>query len=104
MDSCNRSKRCYKMNKAEIEVQYNFVPYSYVAENGKTNPCYKINKSGIMQMLNKESALVRYKTHQYIEALEDRLKQDPYIKNVSKGQDFFWNVLKIFCIYFETIK
>ena len=29
-------------------------------------------------MLNKDSVLVRYKTQQYIEALDDRLKQDPY--------------------------
>ena len=29
----------------------------------------------VMQMCNKESALVRFKTQQYIEALENRLKQ-----------------------------
>ena len=29
-------------------------------------------------MLNKESALVRYKTQEYIEALENKLKQDPF--------------------------
>lgn len=63
------------LRKFKIKVENNFVPYSYVAENGKTNPCYKINKSGIMQMLNKESALVRYKTQQYIEVLENKLKQ-----------------------------
>ncbi|WP_170074475.1 ORF6C domain-containing protein [Paraclostridium dentum] len=34
-----------------------------------------MNKSGIMQMLNKESALVRYKTQQYIESLENKLKE-----------------------------
>lgn len=66
------------LKNLKIEVENNFVPYSYVAENGKTNPCYKMNKAGIMQMLNKESALVRYKTQQYIEALENKLKQDPY--------------------------
>lgn len=63
------------LKKLNISVENNFVPYSYVAENGKTNPCYKINKAGIMQMLNKESALVRYKTQQYIEALENELKE-----------------------------
>ena len=65
-----------KLGKAGIEVQYNFVPYSYIAENGKTNPCYKMNKAGIMQMLNKESALVRYKTQKYIESLENRLNEN----------------------------
>ncbi|WP_270670493.1 ORF6C domain-containing protein [Paraclostridium bifermentans] len=63
------------LKKLNISVENNFVPCSYVAENGKTNPCYKINKAGIMQMLNKESALVRYKTQQYIEALENELKE-----------------------------
>lgn len=63
------------LKKLNIRVENNFVPYSYVAENGKTNPCYKMNKAGIMQMLNKESALVRYKTQQYIEVLENELKE-----------------------------
>ncbi|WP_338557977.1 ORF6C domain-containing protein [Paraclostridium sordellii] len=64
-----------KLKNAGVEVEQNFQPYSYIAENGKTNPCYKMNKAGIMQMLNKESALVRYKTQQYIEALENKLKE-----------------------------
>lgn len=67
-----------KLKKAAVEVEQNFLPYSYVAENGKTNPCFKMNKAGIMQMLNKESALVRYKTQQYIEKLEEKIKQDPF--------------------------
>lgn len=53
----------------------NFVPVNYTDTKGEQRPCYKMNKSGIMQMLNKESALVRYKTQQYIEGLENRLKQ-----------------------------
>ncbi len=57
---------------------HNFVEVVYTDAKGEERPCYKLNKAGIMQMLNKESALVRYKTQQYIEALEDRLKQDPY--------------------------
>lgn len=54
---------------------HNFVEVVYTDAKGEERPCYKLNKAGIMQMLNKESALVRYKTQQYIEALEDRLKQ-----------------------------
>ena len=68
-------KEVETLGNAGVEVGLNFQPYSYVAENGKTNPCYKMNKSGIMQMLNKESALVRYKTQQYIEALENKIKE-----------------------------
>lgn len=54
---------------------HNFVEVTYIDAKGEKRPCYKMNKAGIMQMLNKESALVRYKTQQYIEALENRLKQ-----------------------------
>ncbi len=68
-------KEIETLKKLNVRVENIFVPYSYVAENGKTNPCYKMNKTGIMQMLNKESALVRYKTQQYIEILENKLKQ-----------------------------
>lgn len=46
---------------------------SYVDKNNQVRPCYKMDKAGIMQMLNKESALVRYKTQQYIEALENKI-------------------------------
>ena len=34
---------------------------------------YKLSRDGILQMLNKESAVVRYKTVQYINALESEL-------------------------------
>lgn len=64
------------LKKAGIKAENNFVPGSYIDKNNQERPCYKLNKAGIMQMLNKESALVRYKTQQYIEALEDRLKEN----------------------------
>lgn len=54
---------------------HNFVETSYKDSWNRDKRCYKMNKAGIMQMLNKESALVRYKTQQYIEALENKLKQ-----------------------------
>ena len=47
----------------------------YIDAKGEKRPCYKMNKFWIMQMLNKESALVRYKTQQYIEALEKELNK-----------------------------
>lgn len=55
---------------------HNFVETSYKDSWNRDKRCYKMNKAGIMQMLNKESALVRYKTQQYIEALENRLKEN----------------------------
>ena len=53
----------------------NFSESTYVNSQNKIQPCYKMSKAGIMQMLNKESALVRQKTQEYIEALENKLKQ-----------------------------
>lgn len=59
-----------------ISNAHNFVEVTYKDLKGEERPCYKMNKAGIMQMLNKESALVRYKTQQYIEALENKLKNN----------------------------
>lgn len=63
------------LREAGIINENNFVPVNYTDAKGEQRPCYKMNKAGIMQMLNKESALVRYKTQQYIEALENKLKE-----------------------------
>ena len=62
------------LKNLKIDV-HNFVETSYKDSWNRDKRCYKMNKSGIMQMLNKESALVRYKTQKYIEALENKLKQ-----------------------------
>lgn len=62
------------LKKCKIS-QQNILPSTYINSRGKEYRCYRMNKAGIMQMLNKESALVRYKTQQYIEVLENKLKQ-----------------------------
>lgn len=73
--------------RREIEVleaagigQRNFAQSSYINKQNKEQPCYSLNKAGVLQMLNKESAVVRYKTVQYIEKLENILKEqvNPY--------------------------
>ena len=58
---------------AGIEGQRNFEPSSYINSQGKEQPCYNITKAGAMSLLNKESAVVRYKTQQYIDVLEKQL-------------------------------
>ena len=68
-------KEVYTLENVGIEADRNFTEGSYIDKNNQERPCYKMNKAGIMQMLNKESALVRYRTQQYIEALENKLKQ-----------------------------
>lgn len=58
---------------AGVDNQHNFVPVKYKDNKGEERPCYSLNRDGMLQMLNKESALVRYKTQQYINALENEL-------------------------------
>ena len=53
----------------------NFSPTSYKDIQGKTQPCYELNRDGMIIMLNSESAIVRYYTMEYIKKLEEKLKQ-----------------------------
>lgn len=62
------------LEKAGIVGEGNFSPSSYINQQNKSQPCYSMNKAGVLQMLNKESAVVRYKTVQYIEKLERKTK------------------------------
>lgn len=69
-------KEIEALKNAGVEVNgQNILLVEYTDKKGEKRPCYRMNKFWIMQMCNKESALVRYKTQQYIEALENRLKQ-----------------------------
>ena len=63
------------LNEFGIIGHNNFVESYYINSQNKKQPCYQLTKSGIMQILNKESAVVRYKTQQYIEVLENKLCQ-----------------------------
>ena len=56
----------------------NFLPSSYIDSNNKTRPCFVLNDKGMLQILNKESAIVRYKVTELIEELKEenaKLKQ-----------------------------
>ena len=53
----------------------NFLPTSYKDIQGKTQPCYELNRDGMIIILNSESAIVRYYTMEYIKKLEEKLKQ-----------------------------
>ena len=66
----------------------NFWESSYINKQNKKQPCYLMNKQGIMQMLNKESAYVRYKTQQYIEALENKVDDLSNINQVHTTTDY----------------
>ncbi|WP_243157095.1 phage antirepressor KilAC domain-containing protein [Clostridium perfringens] len=69
-----------KKIKKEIEILknnginslVNFNESTYTNSRGKTYPCFSLNRDGMLQMLNSESALVRYKTIEYINKLEQQ--------------------------------
>lgn len=46
----------------------------YKDTTGKSNPCFELNRDGMLQMLNSESALVRFKTIEYIGKLEKQVQ------------------------------
>lgn len=57
-----------------LEGEQNILPSSYINKQNKEQPCFSLNRDGMLQMLNSESALVRYKTIEYINKLEDEVK------------------------------
>ena len=71
--------------KSEIEVLnnlgislLNFKESTYVSPRGKNYPCFILNDESMLQMLNKESTFVRYKTTKLIKELKEenaKLKQ-----------------------------
>ena len=57
----------------------NFSPISYTDNMNREKPCYSLDRDGMLQMLNSESILVRFKTIEYINKLEQEnelLKQE----------------------------
>lgn len=79
-------KEIKTLENVGISTKTNFRLSSYLATDGsRSYKMYKLNKAGVMQMCNKESALVRYKTQQYIEALENRIEeQQPKVPTTYK--------------------
>ena len=71
-----------KINK-ELEVletlglrgELNFKLGSYKDKQNQERPCYMLNRDGMLQMLNSESTIVRAKTIEYINKLENKIKQ-----------------------------
>ena len=53
----------------------NFSQSSYINSQNKEQPCYSLNRDGMLQMLNSESVLVRYKTIEYINKIEEENKR-----------------------------
>lgn len=51
----------------------NILESNYTNSRGKVYACYILNRDGVLQMLNSESVLVRYKTIEHINELEKQL-------------------------------
>ena len=74
-------KEIETLENAGIKDGGNFSLISYQDTYGRDKPCYSMNRAGALQMLNKESAVVRFKTMQYIDKLEEKIKDqqsNPY--------------------------
>lgn len=78
-------KEIETLKKLRINAELNFQPGSYKDKNSQERPCYLVNKNGMLQMLNSESALVRYKTIEYIEKLEE---ENNKLKEISKPDSY----------------
>ena len=67
----------------------NFSPTSYKDIQGKIQPCYELNRDGMIIILNSESTIVRYYTIEYIKSLEEKLIQvTKEIKHYEKKNNF----------------
>ena len=67
----------------------NFSPTSYKDIQGKIQPCYELNRDGMIIILNSESTIVRYYTMEYIKSLEEKLIQaTKEIKHYEKKNNF----------------
>lgn len=65
-------KELETLENAGIKGEQNILPSSYINSQNKEQPCFKLTRDGMLQMLNSESALVRYKTIEYINYLEEK--------------------------------
>ena len=61
------------LENAGLKGGYNFVLGEYTDKNNQKRPCYQITKTGAIQILTKESAVVRFKVMEYINQLEQQL-------------------------------
>lgn len=70
-----------------INDQRNFALVKYIDKKGEERPCYELNRDGMLQILNSESALVRHKIIEYIRSLEERVNYPTEIYEFIKGYE-----------------
>ena len=62
------------LKKLGLNTERNFSPSEYKDSTGRKLPCYELNRNGMFMMLNSESTLVRFKTVEYINKLEEQVQ------------------------------
>lgn len=62
----------------------NILLIEYKDKLGRTKPCYSLNRDGMLMMLNSESVIVRYKTIEYINKLEEELMRRNQTENTPR--------------------
>jgi phage antirepressor YoqD-like protein len=68
--------------------QGNISSAKYLDEQGKERECFELTRDGMLQMLNSESTLVRYKTIEYINKLEEQIQ----VPQINKEQQLVLSI------------
>ena len=71
-----------KLEENKLIGEYDFVLTSYKDIQGKNRPMYRLSRDAILLILNKESLIVRAKTIQYINALENRILNQQHLLEI----------------------
>lgn len=69
------SKEIETLDSLGFRGQLNFKPSSYVNSQNKEQPCYELNRDGVLQLCMSESTIVRYKVLEYVNQLESEIKR-----------------------------
>ena len=75
-------KEVETMKTLGVYTELNFKLSEYKDKSGKTNPTYEMNRDGILQIAASESVYVRAKIIEYINALENKLKEQDQKKDL----------------------
>lgn len=68
-------KETETLNLLGLDDGRNFSLVKYTDQKGEERPCYSLNRDGMMEMLNSESVFCRHKTIEYINKLEEKVKE-----------------------------
>ncbi|MFR1378424.1 MAG: phage antirepressor Ant [Clostridium neonatale] len=67
-------KELETLNALGLGADQNFLEGKYLDKNNQERPCFELTRDGTVEMLNSESAYCRYKTVEYINKLQEKIK------------------------------